>query len=311
MKNYLIEFRDQVFGGAMSLYKRIFLSYILLNIVIGVLAAAVLIPLMLKFLGWDISFLLNLQDTMKEMNQQIIEGADPGTLFGDLVTEMHFEYLIPVLIIGLLYVPWSINLYYSLNDNEIRNSENGILKAIRKSFSINVFRMLALIIVYYLLMLASLIIFFFLISLLMAVSKALGIIVGFVGFFFLIFFLVRFAIAPAAMSHGNMGMGQAFSYSYSKITMKRAALLTLMFIVIIVILGICSSISSVIVNAVINRNNADPMTYLMINQIFSKIFGAITGAFLYAGSSALYFRYSEDVAESEAGDHLVEDQNRG
>jgi nitrate reductase gamma subunit len=89
--------------------------------------------------------------------------------------------------------------------------------------------------------------------------------------------------------------------------MKRSALLLLMGIVLLVVMGIAGSVAGIVVNLMLNKANTDPMLYYGISQIMSTLLGAITGAFLFAGSSALYFRYSSDEAEEQTSEHLLAD----
>jgi|GEM_PF-1390190 len=307
MKDYLMQFRDQVFGAAMSLYKRIFLSFLLLNILTGIISLLVFTPLVLKLMGWHFSDLVNQQEMMAEMNKTILDGGDPSAVFSELFSNAHPEYLLPMVVFGLLIYSWSFNLYYTLNDREVRSGNNGLSGILKASFSRQILNIMSFSIVYYLLAITSLMIFLFAIGLLMSVSKFLGIIVGFFGFFFLLFFLIRFSLGPAAIVHGHMSLSQAFAFSYSKLSMKRAALLLLMGIVFLVVIGIVGSVAGLVVNLMLNKDNADPMLYYGVSQIMSTLMGAITGAFLFAGSSALYFRYSDDEAQDETSEHLLAD----
>jgi MFS family permease len=135
----------------------------------------------------------------------------------------------------------------------------------------------------------------------------LGIIIGFIGFFFLLFFILRFSLGFAAIVHGKMSISEAFAYSFTKITFKRAAMLFLMGIVTLVVMGIASGIGGMIVHLIVNREHSDPMTYYLVNQIFGTIMGVIVSTFIFTGSSALYFRYSddEDQDNDELSEHLI------
>lgn len=304
MKNYLLAFRDQVFNGSMMLYKRIFVPYLILSFIVGIITAVIFIPLLLKFLGWDFVDLQTLESRMSEIGQTGQE-SDPSEVFKSLFTTFNFEYLIPLVLLGFFITPWSLNIYYTLNDFEVRNNNINIIAVLKASFSGKIFTLLAFVIVYYLLIGFSFMIFIFLIIQIMSMVKILGILLGFFGIFFLILFLFRFALAPAAIVHGNMNMSQAFGYSFSNFTMKRSALLCLMGLVVLVVMGIISSISSSIVDAIISKNEVDAMLYFVVGQIFANIFGALAGAFIFAGSSALYFRYSTDEIEDNTTDHLI------
>ena len=141
----------------------------------------------------------------------------------------------------------------------------------------------------------------------MQISKILGIFIGFVGIFFLMFFILRFSLGFAAIVHGKMSINEAFAYSFTKITFKRAAMLFLMGIVTLVVMGIAGGIGGMIVHLLVSRDHSDPMIYYVVNQIFGTIMGVIVSTFIFTGSSALYFRYSadEDQENEELSEHLI------
>ena len=135
MKYYLAQFRDQVFNGSLSLYKRVFLKFLILNIVIGLISLAVYTPLILKLFSWDFSDLVGVQTKMEEMGELIKKGGDPYTLLEGVFGTPNYIYLLPLVVFGLFIGIWSMNVYYQLNNSEIRNSNRSILAAIRLSFS--------------------------------------------------------------------------------------------------------------------------------------------------------------------------------
>jgi hypothetical protein len=300
MKYYLAQFRDQVFNGGLSLYKRVFFQFLILNIILGFISLAVYTPLVLKLFSWNFSDLVNFQTKVEELGEIIQKGGDPSTAFQDVFGLLNYIYALPLVVFGLFMGIWSINLYYQLNDAEVRNNNRGILLALKHSFSIQLFTLLGFMVLYYLLSFASFAIFMFIITLLMSISKVLGILTGFIGFFFLLFFIIRFSLGFAAIVHGKMSINEAFGYSFTHITFKRAAILLLMGIVTLVVMGIASSIGSVLVHLVVNREHSDPMTYYVVNQILGSIMGVIVSTFIFTGSSALYFRYSNDEDQDEA-----------
>jgi MFS family permease len=173
------------------------------------------------------------------------------------------------------------------------------LKRFKNSFSSQLFTILGFMVIYYLLSFASFTIFMFIVVMLMQLSNVLGVLIGFVGFFFLLFFLLRFSLGFAAIVHGKMSISGAFGFSFTHITFKRAAMLLLMGMVTLVVMAIASGIGGVLVHLFVNREHSDPMTYYVVNQIFGTIMGVIVSTFIYTGSSALYFRYSNDEEQSD------------
>lgn len=307
MKYYLAQFRDQVFNGSLSLYKRVFLQFLILNIVIGLISLAVYTPLILKLFSWNFSDLVGVQTKMEEMGELLKKGGDPYTLLEGVFGTPNYIYLLPLVVFGLFIGIWSMNVYYQLNNAEIRNSNRSIFEAIKLSFSPQLISLLGFMVLYYLLSIASFIIFMTVVVMLMQTINILGVLVGFIGFFFLLFFILRFSLGFAAIVHGKMSISEAFGFSFTHITFKRAAMLFLMGIVTLVVMGIASGIGGVLVHLIVNREHSDPMTYYVVNQIFGTIMGVIVSTFIYTGSSALYFRYSndEDQEDAELSEHLI------
>ena len=307
MKYYLAQFRDQVFNGSLSLYKRVFLQFLILNIAIGLISLAVYTPLILKLFSWDFSDLVGVQTKMEEMGELIKKGGDPYTLLEGVFGTPNYIYLLPLVVFGLFIGIWSMNVYYQLNNSEIRNSNRSIFAAIRLSFSPQLLNLLGFMVLYYLLSIASFIIFMTVVVMLMQTINILGVLAGFIGFFFLLFFILRFSLGFAAIVHGKMSISEAFGFSFTHLTFKRSAMLLLMGIVTLVVMGIASGIGGVLVHLIVNREHSDPMTYYVVNQIFGTIMGVIVSTFIYTGSSALYFRYSNDEEEEDAelSEHLI------
>ena len=307
MKYYLAQFRDQVFNGSLSLYKRVFLQFLILNIAIGLISLAVYTPLILKLFSWDFSDLVGVQTKMEEMGELIKKGGDPYTLLEGVFGTPNYIYLLPLVVFGLFIGIWSMNVYYQLNNSEIRNSNRSIFAAIRLSFSPQLLNLLGFMVLYYLLSIASFVIFMTVVVMLMQTINILGVLAGFIGIFFLLFFILRFSLGFAAIVHGKMSISEAFGFSFTHITFKRAAMLLLMGIVTLVVMGIASGIGGVLVHLIVNREHSDPMTYYVVNQIFGTIMGVIVSTFIYTGSSALYFRYSndEDEEDAELSEHLI------
>ena len=307
MKYYLAQFRDQVFNGSLSLYKRVFLQFLILNIAIGLISLAVYTPLILKLFSWDFSDLVGVQTKMEEMGELIKKGGDPYTLLEGVFGTPNYIYLLPLVVFGLFIGIWSMNVYYQLNNSEIRNSNRSIFAAIRLSFSPQLLNLLGFMVLYYLLSIASFVIFMTVVVMLMQTINILGVLAGFIGIFFLLFFILRFSLGFAAIVHGKMSISEAFGFSFTHITFKRAAMLLLMGIVTLVVMGIASGIGGVLVHLIVNREHSDPMTYYVVNQIFGTIMGVIVSTFIYTGSSALYFRYSndEDQEDAELSEHLI------
>lgn len=309
MKNYLEQFRDQVFNGSLILYKRVFFRFLILNLLVGLLSLLIYTPLILKSFNWSLTDLLELQARMQEMGEMVQKGGNPSELLSNIFGTPNYFYLALFMVVAAFISSWSMNLYYQLNDLEIRNGNSSLVQAIKNSFSNQLISLFAYMILYYLLSFASLVIFMFVVVMFMQLSKIVGILFGFVGFFFLLFFIVRFSLGFAAIVHGRMTVSEAFSYSFSKLNFKRAAMLLLMGIVLLVVMSICSGIGSLIEQTLLKGIQTNATTTYAVNQILGTMMGVLVSTFLFTGSSALYFRYSEDQVEEEddLNVHLIND----
>ncbi|MEZ4804837.1 MAG: hypothetical protein R2852_04975 [Bacteroidia bacterium] len=174
MKHYLLEFRDQVFNGVLSLYKRIFVSFLVLNILYAVISTLLFLPLILEMFGWGIQDLLNFDETIQTMRETI--NSDPDSINSISITVfpgINLFYSVPMFLIALLLGAWSFNLYLSLNNNEVKYTDNKIISAIKASLNATIFKLLGCLILLSILSVAILAIFFLLTALIMSVSKIL------------------------------------------------------------------------------------------------------------------------------------------
>ena len=194
MKYYLAEFRDQVFNGSLSLYKRVFFQFLILNIAVGIISFAVYTPLVLKLFSLNFSDYLGSQTKVEEFGKMLQKGGDPATAFEDVFGVLNYIYAIPLLVFMLFVCIWTLNLYYQVNDLEVRKNNRSILIAFKNSFSTQLFTILVYMILYCLLSIASFVIFMTVVSMIMQIIKLLGILIGFIGFFFLLFFFTPFYI---------------------------------------------------------------------------------------------------------------------
>jgi membrane-anchored glycerophosphoryl diester phosphodiesterase (GDPDase) len=124
--------------------------------------------------------------------------------------------------------------------------------------------------------------------------------------------MVRFSLVLPAIIHDNLSMSEAFGFSFQKITFKRAGLIFLIGIVFIIATSMVTGIFSLIINLALGNNENLLMVSFIINQGFSLIIGGLSGAFIFAALSALYYRYTEhgkDDSEEENFDAHVIDSN--
>ncbi len=306
MKDYLLKFRSQAFEGAMSLFKRTLIPNFVLNIVMSIISLAILIPIILKAFGWGLTDFMNFGEKMQEMSQTMRTGSDSSEVFKNMFSSLNFIYLFLAILLGMLIYCWMFYTFLKLNDNEVRTKNNGFVSALAGSFSGRIFTILGFSIVYALLYTTIGVIFIFLMVMLIAVTKPIGILLAFFGFFVIVIFMLRFSLGLPAIVHGNMSISEAMSFSYRSLTWKRAGMIFLVGLILMIVLIILSLIITGITFSIIDKNS-DSITSLVVQQIFSSITSAIIGAFIYASLTALYFRYSNDnVEETDYNDHLVE-----
>ncbi len=306
MKEYLQLFRGSAFNGSITLLRRILLPNLVITILLTLVSLAAIFPLILKGFGWGISDLMNFGERMKEVFSNMSQGQQPMEIMGQLFTTINFGYLALAFIVALLLGAYRYCVFFKLNDNEVRGSNNKIGDAIKGGFSEKVLSMIGLYFILMILMVVVLLIYGLFVGLLMAASKILGVLIAFILFFVVAILIIRFLIAPAALMHGNMGVFDALGYSFKNITWKRAGILLLMSLVFIIAFFIVSMIIGAITGAFLGHAEMN-MTYLIISQIISAIINAILAAFLFTSFTAIYFRYSDDSdgEETNIEEHLI------
>jgi hypothetical protein len=305
MKEYLLKFRSQAFDGAIALFKRILLHNILLNFVMTVISLAIITPLMLKSFGWTLSDFINLGNRMKEASQTAGSGNNPFEIFTGVFEIKDPLFFVLAIILGLIIYCWIFYTFMKLNDNEVRTRNNSFISALAASFSSKIFSILVYSVLYAIFYTIVLLVYMFLVSMLVSVSKVAGILIGFIGFFVVAIFMIRFTLGLPAIVHGNMSISQAISFSYKNLTWKRSALIFLISIILGLAMALLLGILTFVIFLIINKDTESIRNYV-IQQIFSSLAGSIIGAFIYASMTTLYFRYSDDmVEEMDVKDHLI------
>lgn len=270
-----------------------------------VVSVIVVLPLIAAAFGIGIT---EIADFNKEMQTKLISmsksGSDPVDFFKSLFGTINFGFVALAIVLGSIISVWQYNLFYTLNDNEIRKFDNSFVNALKKSFNNKLVKLILLSLLLFLIIVGVLIVFALLMGLLIAVSKGLGIFLMFIGIFVLAFYLIRLSLSYAALIHGDMGLIESIKFSYNKITFKRAIFIFLIMLVIAIISGIVSSIIILPISSALENNS---FAAFITTQIISSVISALLTAFFFAASSALYFRYSNDQIEENESikDHLV------
>jgi hypothetical protein len=305
MKEYLLKFRSQAFDGAISLFRRVLLPNILLTFIMTFISLAIIIPLTLKSFGWSLSDYMNMDETMKAAGQNASSSSNPFEVFMSVFGTINPLFLTLTIIISILIYCWMFYTFMKLNDLEVRERNNSIVSALASSFSGKVFTILIYSLLYSIMNLVITVVFFFLIAMLASVSTAAGVFVGFVGFFILLMFLLRFSLGLPAIVHGNMTISEAISFSVKNITWKRAGLILFIGIILVIALLLLLGILSFVALLFVEKDSVTVSSFV-VQQILTSIAGAIVTAFIYASMTALYFRYSNDhVEDMDVKDHLI------
>lgn len=310
MKQYLLLFRDQAFSASMQLFKRLAPSSFLGFFIFGVVSIAIVMPLMMMSIGYGpfgyVDFQRNLQEISMEMQQNSGDSEAIIEAYKGLFGNFNWFYLVLTAIIGIVLYGWGFNFFYKISDNEIRLGDRNLMRALKQSFNGNILRIIGFMLFIYLIFIASIVIYSLILGLLMSISKFLGILIGFIGLFFLLVFMLRFTLGIAAIVHGGKSILEAVSYSLSSINWKRGWMLFLLGIIALIISGILSFLLMKIVLI----GNGDPLsfTYLLLSNLISLVINAVIYSYLISATSSLYFRYSDDVIEDEnsLSEHIIE-----
>jgi len=190
----------------------------------------------------------------------------------------------------------------SINDNLVKGNSANFGEALKKSFSGATIRMVGLILLLFAVILLAVIIFGGISAALIAMSKPLGILVGFI--FFIVFGLLMFRTmaAPAYLIHGNQSPLDALKSSFATITWVRSLIL----LVIAIAIYVGFFLIMLVVSSILPNTGAS-ITGLIISQAIMLVFAVILVSVFYAAISSLYFRYSDKETSDSLEEHLVTD----
>jgi hypothetical protein len=240
MKDYLLLFRDQAFQASFKLYKRLLPGSFIATILIGLILLIVVTPLTLLTMGYGATEFITYQQDMMTLQKTVLENQQDFEAISEAYTaqfsNMQNALILPVFLIVLFVYSWACNFYLTLSNNEIRTGSTKVFSALRASFSSKIFKIAGFFVLYTLIQISVTLIFGLIFYLLSTVSSLLAVFVGFIGFFVLLAFLLRFTIAIPAIVHGDMGVVQAISFSLSRVTWKRGGMLLLMGILSLIVL---------------------------------------------------------------------------
>src|SRR5574343_25349 len=310
MKDYLLHFRDQAFQASFGLYKRLIPGSFVATLLIGLVLLLIVTPLTLLTMGYGATDYLTYQQDLQNLQRSVLENQQDMEAISELYmaqfNNVQAFLVLPLMLLVLFIYSWASHFYLLLSDNEIRFGNSSVMQAFKQSFSPKILSIAVFFVLYVLIQISVSLIFGLIFFMLSSVSAVLAVLVGFVGFFVMLAFLLRFTIAIPAIVHGNMGVVQAIGFSLSRITWKRGAMLLLMAILSIIVLIIVA----VILGGIFGVSDSTELTVkgFILQEIGSFIISVLFLTYFIAAMSTLYFRYSDDSTDDES-EHLVyEDQ---
>ncbi|MFM6983197.1 MAG: hypothetical protein ACKOXF_03620 [Chitinophagaceae bacterium] len=307
MKDYLLSFRDQAFQASFKLYRRILPGSFVATILIGLILLFIVTPLTLLAMGYGATEFFTYQQDMHNLQRTIVENQQDieaiSAAYTAQFSNMQMALVLPLFIVVILVYSWACNFYLTLSNNEIRTGSTRVFSALRESFSGKVIKIAAFFILYVLIQISVTLIFGLIFYLLSTVSSILAVFVGFIGFFVVLAFLLRFSIAIPAIVHGEMGTVQAIAFSLSRITWKRGGMLLLLSILSLLLL----IIFAIILGGLLSSSDSTELSVgsFIGQQISSLIMSILFVTYFVSAMSTLYFRYSDDSTEDDT-EHLIE-----
>ncbi len=216
--------------------------------------------------------------------------ADAMQSFG--MTSLFALFLVGM-IVGLIIMSWLMNFLLVLSQSVIDNNEMGLAQSFKQSFNKNVFKLVGL----------HLIIFIAYILLVVVVSLlgAASFILAFLGICAVMVFLLRFSAGFGAIVHGDMGVTESISFSFTNITFVRA----LKMFLVIFVFSIVYVLVLLLFSSIFKFMGSVGSVLMMVFQVALSI---ITYSFMTAGLSAAFYRYVEVEYEesNEVVNHIID-----
>ncbi len=307
MKDYLLLFRDQAFQASFKLYKRILPGSFVATILIGLILLLIVTLLTLLAMGYGATEFIAYEQDMQNLYRTIQENRQDMEAISAAYTaqfsNMQAAFVMPLFIVVIIVYSWACNFYLTLSNNEIRNGSTKVFSALRESISGKVLKIAAYFILYILIQISVTLIFGLIFYLLSTVSSILAVFVGFIGFFVVLAFLLRFTIVIPAIVHGNMGTVQAIAFSLSRLTWKRGGMLLLLSILSLIVFIIFASVLGGLLSS--SGSTEFSIGSFIGQQITSLIISILFVTYFVSAMSTLYFRYSDDSTEDDT-EHLIE-----
>lgn len=298
--DYLHEVKDNAFKGVFTLTKRSFVyqiaAYILFMILFLLIALA--------FAG---SFFLDYMTIAQNPENVQAMGENMRGLFMENAGMLFF-----LIFITFLLTSWLTTFALSINDNIITNNSANLGLALKKSVSKRMLNMILYSLLFFLIYIVGAVIVSALLGLFLQINMVLGWLFFIVGMIVLGVFLLRLSAGPAFVVHGEANASAALTSSLRTITWTKA----LIFIVIGIGAGLILYVFTLLItltigssaNLIVDIASGNGLSFMgVLAQLFGLLINGLFYAFIYAGISSLFFRYSDTVNLDSLEDHLVED----
>lgn len=295
MENLIQGLKENVIGSILKLTLRSWLFIGLITVISTIISQGISYLLTPGGPGME-AYMAMMQDPEAMMEMATNDPMGFMQMMGG-GAEMGVGLSLLIMLVGLTISSWGWVCNYMITAHKAAGTYQNLGDILGKSFNGKVFKLLGLTI---LMAIIAAVLFLVVGLLALVVSNA---IVMFVLMFLVFTVLLMFGLIPAALVIGEMSFGEAFSFSFQHMKFRKALVLALIFIGIIIVIGL---ISVGIFSAVISAGSLGVMAgigglYMLflitfINSLCTSIF------------SGLYFKYSEaDSGEMNLEDHLIAD----
>jgi hypothetical protein len=291
--NYFSRLRSRAFKRASTVYGRT-LPNVVLNVFAGIILLGLFAPLMFESYRWS-------AEQISKFNQRLVgTGKSGGTtdkpdeVFSDLLVNFTFGFLILFLVTALVMFVWMYFSYRKLNGNSVEN-KTSILYILARSITSRVKTILAYVIIFILISFIVYFIYFQFIALIYGVSRNWGSLAGFLGFFVMVLFFMRFIMIVPDIVNGDEPLVSAMKLSYKHLSWNRSGLFLLLALILTVSIWIIMFLIFSLMALFVHSGESDnAVLSFIIAQLMLAIIIAAIGAFVYAELSSVFLKYSGD-----------------
>lgn len=269
---------NTVFSLAGKLWLKITGAYAIQSIVILIIMAAGLLSLGFYDDFAAIGKMTNPQEILNYY-QNIIESL--------VITPKFYIGMFVFVIIGGIIGSWFYNFAFMLTKAQIKEEQSSFSSLLQLSFSKDVFKLFGAALLIYLIFTVG--------AIIAAVSTVVSGFMTFILFLVLIVFMNKFFLVIPAIALEKKTLSESFTYSFKHMTWGRAFKL----FGVMILTGIILGIVYLIILLVAKLFGFIPVLGKIIEFAIQLGMGGFISALIVAALSALYYRYSDDIEQSE------------